>query len=231
MNDRRDALTNAQLNHLLLTMTAMVAVMFAVSAYAWFHLPAHVRIPVHWGIDGRPDRFAGKAKGLLLEPCIAMMVVLVFRIIPIIEPRQRNLLRSFVAYRAVALSVTGFMLALHILVTGNLLGLFHVSMTAIAGIGVSILLMALGNYMGKVRSNFLFGIRTPWTLSSNLTWDKTHRLGGRLMFLSGLAGLVLCPVLGSAGFRIFIVLVIASAFFSVFYSWLVWRKAPDRRQE
>lgn len=231
MNDQNHNLTSAQLNRLMFIMFAMVAVMFAVSAYAWFHLPAGVRIPVHWGLDGQPNRYAGKAEGLLLPPLVAMSMAVVFRIIPIIEPRQRNLLRSYVAYRAVGLSVAGFILALHLLVTARLLGLIHVGMTMIAGVGMGILFMALGNYMGKVRSNFLFGIRTPWTLTSNIAWDKTHRLGGRLMFLTGLAGLVLCPWLGTIGFRILMFSVLAIVLFIVFYSWLVWRSAPDRRRD
>ena len=39
--------------------------------------------------------------------------------------------------------------------------------------------------MGQIRSNFMMGIRTPWTLSSDLAWEKTHRLGGWLFMVAG----------------------------------------------
>ena len=230
MNDDNHALTNGQLNRLLLITMAMVAVMFAASAYAWFKLPAGVSIPVHWGIDGRPNRFAGKTQGLLIMPFVVLGMAMLFRIIPVIEPRQRNLLRSFVAYRAVVLSVSGFMLVLHIAIIGNLLGIFSLDVASIAGLSMSVLFMAMGNYLSKVRSNFMFGIRTPWTLSSNIAWARTHRLGGRLIFAVGVVGLVLCPLLGPSGFRIFLSLGIATALFTVVYSWLVWRNAPDRQR-
>jgi uncharacterized membrane protein len=38
----------------------------------------------------------------------------------------------------------------------------------------------IGNVLGKLRSNFFVGIRTPWTLSSEHVWDQTHRWAGRL---------------------------------------------------
>lgn len=230
MSEQHHNITRTQLNWLLVAMLAMVAVMFAISAYAWFTLPAGIRVPVHWNFQGQPNRYTDKTHALLIMPCVAFGVALIFRIIPVIEPRQRNLLRSFVAYRAVALALTAFFLALHAVMAGNLLHLFDMRMNSIIGILVSVLLLPLGNYMGKVRSNFMFGIRTPWTLTSNVAWDKTHRLGGRLLFLVGLAGIVVNLVTPVMGLRITLALLFASLMFMVLYSWLVWRTAPDRQR-
>jgi len=36
----------------------------------------------------------------------------------------------------------------------------------------------LSNYMGKIRRNPHLGIKLPWTLKSDIVWNKTHRLGG-----------------------------------------------------
>ena len=63
---------------------------------------------------------------------------------------------------------------------------------------VGLVLMVVGNYLGKVRSNFFFGIRTPWTLSSELSWNRTHRLAGRLLVALGLVT-VATPVFPWAG--------------------------------
>ena len=52
---------------------------------------------------------------------------------------------------------------------------------------VGSLFVFIGNLMGKVKPNFLLGIRTPWTLSDPDVWNRTHRLGGGLFFLTGLA--------------------------------------------
>ena len=48
------------------------------------------------------------------------------------------------------------------------------------------MLIVVSNYLGKIHSNYMIGIRTPWTLSSELSWNKTHRLDGKLFFLQGI---------------------------------------------
>ena len=55
---------------------------------------------------------------------------------------------------------------------------------------ISILLILLGNMMGKIKHNYFFGIRTPWTLADPDVWNRTHALGGKLWFA---LGIVLLP--------------------------------------
>ncbi|TFW31670.1 SdpI family protein, partial [Pseudomonas putida] len=45
-------------------------------------------------------------------------------------------------------------------------------------------------YLQRVRSNYFMGIRTPWTLSNETVWKKTHRLSGKLLFIGGLLTLI-----------------------------------------
>ncbi|MBD3646495.1 MAG: SdpI family protein [Pseudomonadales bacterium] len=231
MSETREVMSHQVLNRMFLILGAMVLTMFVVSGYAWLQLPADILVPVHWGIDGEPDRYAGKTRGLFLLPFIALLISILIRIIPVIEPRRRNLLRSVVAYRVIGLSLGAFFLVLHLAMVGDLLGLTHVGVSAVVGLLVSALITILGNYLGKVRSNFMFGIRTPWTLSSNLAWDKTHRLGGRLFVASGLIGIGVNLVFPLKGLMIFMVLLSVAVAVTVIYSYVVWRTAPDRRTE
>lgn len=43
----------------------------------------------------------------------------------------------------------------------------------------------MGNFMPKAGSNFAFGIRNMWTLSSETVWKRTHRMAGKLWFARG----------------------------------------------
>jgi uncharacterized membrane protein len=46
----------------------------------------------------------------------------------------------------------------------------------------------------KAKRNWFIGIRTPWTLSSEEVWERTHRIGGKLFKIAGvitLLGIVL----------------------------------------
>jgi uncharacterized membrane protein len=75
------------------------------------------------------------------------------------------------------------------------------------------------------------GIRTPWTLTSDRSWARTHRLGGRLFVLEGLI-LVVAGLLGIGG-PVQVGLIIAGVAIIVgvafVYSYIVWRDDPERR--
>ena len=110
-------------NGMLTVMLMIVAVMFLASGYAWLLLPDDIQVPLHWGIDGQPDRWGDKTEGLLVMPVIALVTVVMFRLVPVIEPRKRNLLQSSNAYVVVGTTVVAFMAALHLLMLGNLMEL------------------------------------------------------------------------------------------------------------
>ena len=40
----------------------------------------------------------------------------------------------------------------------------------------------------KFRSTSSCGLKTPWTLSSETVWTKTHRVAGRMLFAAGIIG-------------------------------------------
>ena len=93
-----------------------------------------------------------------------------------------------------------------------------------------LLMAAIGAIQGKVPPNLALGVRTPWTLSSRLAWDKSNRLAGRLFFWGGLVGLAATPFIPpAAGLRLGISVVLIFAGLAVLESWRVWRRDPDRR--
>jgi uncharacterized membrane protein len=99
------------------------------------------------------------------------------------------------------------------------------------GIATGILLMVMGNYLGKVRSNFSFGIRTPWTLSSEKSWNRSHRLGGWLLFGLGL----LCMLASIAGKPILFLWLLLGGTSRITlvllgYSCFIWKNDHDKRR-
>ena len=48
---------------------------------------------------------------------------------------------------------------------------------------VATLVIVTGNFMGKTRANFFVGVRTPWTLESDHSWEKTNRWARTLLHL------------------------------------------------
>ncbi len=84
--------------------------------------------------------------------------------------------------------------------------------------------------MGKVAPNALVGVRTPWSLTSKLAWEKSNRLAGRLFFWGGLVGVFLAPVAPAPlGMRVLLAAVLLIGAVTVLESWRVWRSDPERR--
>ena len=89
-------------------------------------------------------------------------------------------------------------------------------------------MIALGNVMGKVRPNYFVGIRTPWTLASARSWEKTHRVGGRLFVVAGIA-LALASIIGRPEALVAVgVFGAASIAWLFYYSFAVWRDDTER---
>ena len=215
---------------LILYSAAVVGAMTLLSAWAWTQLPAGAEVPVHWGLDGRIDGYAPKEIGLFLWPILATALAALLAVIPRFEPRRANLERSGKAYGAIWVTVVTLLGGLHVLFVAAALGT-DVDISRVVLIGVGVLFLVIGNYLPKVRPNYLMGIRTPWTLASDLSWARTHRLGGRLFVLEGLVLVVLGlldvgpeMLIAAMIAAIVILLVVVSA-----YSYQVWKADPEKR--
>lgn len=212
----------------LIVSLLIIAAMLALSAYAWPLIPDSARIAVHYGLHGEPNGFAGKFRALTMLPGMAALMTLAFCIIPRIEPRRFNLARSAKLYRV---GWIGGLLIVALSHFGIVLGALHVPLNLAHWLlpAVGILFMALGNYLGKSRSTFSAGIRTPWTLSSDYAWEKTARLVGRTYVLVGAATFISAFFLPVS---IVIGILIAGASIGsvggIVASYVFWRRDPAR---
>lgn len=213
-------------------------IMCGISFWSMNALPTTGEIPIHWNIKGEADGFASPEEArrfVWMMPGITIFISLVLALAAKIDPRRKNIERSRRAYLAVWIGTLIFMtfissLVSYVMVRG------HVDPNIMTGImpsiivgSISVFTIILGNYLPKTRSNWFFGIRTPWTLSSEITWEKTHRLTGRLFMLIGVAGLI-STFIAPKEWQL-IVLVggsLSITAFSLIYSYVVWKDAPDR---
>lgn len=88
---------------------------------------------------------------------------------------------------------------------------------------VAILFLYISLLLKNSKRNWFVGIRTPWTLSSDLVWKKTHKLGSVLFALTAI-------LIFAAGFTsqasIMIVLgsIIGTVLITVVYSFVEYKK-------
>jgi len=200
--------------------------MFVAAALFWSSTPD--RMPVHWDASGQPDRYGGKFAGLLLLPLSTLGVYLLLLLLPRIDPRRANYAQFQNAYLVMRVAILVFLVLTYS---------FVVLSTRGVELGVSVfpllagmLLILIGAFMGRIRTNWFVGIRTPWTLTSELSWRKTHRLGGWLLALVGV-GFVASGLVGSAtAFQMALIFLFVVVLLLFIYSYLVWRADPERSE-
>jgi len=139
-----------------------------------------------------------------------------------IDPKRENYKRFENAYAMSRLAI-GALFSL-ILVLTVLYGLdknINVGKIAMGAIGV--MFIAIGNYMPQVKDNYLFGVRTAWTLSSPEVWRKTHRLSGRMWMVGGLLIFGAAFLSGIWSQALIITALVLAIIIPVLYSWVISR--------
>lgn len=208
---------------------AVLLASLAVSLWAWGQIPDGEQIPIHWGVNGQPNGWAPKPVGLLLVPGMILVIGIVFAAIPYLDPRRDHQERSTTARLWIMGAVLIVMGAVHVAAVLTAVGA-PVDIGRVVVVAVGGLFVVIGNYLGKVRSNWFIGIRTPWTLSSEQSWAKTHRLAGYLFTGAGLLSIVLALVTAPIVFAYGMIgAAAAAAIVPVVYSYFAWRSDPDRR--
>jgi uncharacterized membrane protein len=199
----------------------IVLVALALSCAAYPFLPD--TIAVHWNAAGHADGFQHKAFGFLF-PLLMLLLNVVLSALPNLSPFGHGLEDSAaLAQRRIQLTVMLVMLGVHAYILGTPLGLVGFAPQSLAFAAVGLLFLVIGNYLGKLRQNFFLGIRTPWTLSDEEVWLRTHRFGGKLLVPVGLVVLALAfvPAVGSAWL---LSIVLATALVPCVYSYVVYRR-------
>ena len=210
---------------LAIASSIMILAMLAIAAWLGSVLPADARLPIHWGLNGEADGFAGKWIGLLAPPAMIALVGLLFYFLPALEPRRQGLERSQGLYLWGWASILPIGAAIELAVVASALH-WHLAVDRLIAGAVGIMLVMIGNQLGKSRSMYLVGIRTPWTLASEEVWIRTHRLGGRLMAGGGLLmfATALIGVPGEVMGGVILGVIVFAALVPIVYSWLLWRR-------
>ena len=186
---------------------ATVIAAFVISAIFYPKMPAVMAS--HWNEKGQVDGYMNKSIVMFLMPAIMAGEVLFLYAILLIDPLRKNIRKFRIYYEGFILMMTGFLLALHLFMIAWNLGV-RFSMNIFMPLIMGILFFIMGAILPHLKPNWFFGIRTPWTLSNETVWNKTHQIGGILFKLSAVLVLfgamwpqyaiffVLVPVLSAA---------------------------------
>lgn len=142
---------------------------------------------------------------------------------PIIDPRPDSYKKFKGVYETFRLVMVVFFVILYVVTTLFALG-YPLSMGKIVRFAVGVLLVFVGNYFGKIRHNYTFGIKTPWTLASEEVWNKTHRVSGPLWVIAGLVWMLSIFIGEKLSFAISMGALFFVSFYGFIYSYILFQK-------
>lgn len=200
----------------------LAATVFAVSSYS--RLPE--RVASHWDMNGAVNGTMSRFWLVLLMPVLALVLAASLTIAPKLDPKRRNFPLHAGAYWVVTNAVLLFLALVHVLVIGYNLG-WPIQLQVVMMPGLGLLFIVIGNVLTRVRPNWIFGIRTPWTLSSEVSWRETHRIGGYGFVVAGVAVVIASIVAPAIAIYVMIIGVSIATLLAVVWSYVAWKHDPN----
>jgi uncharacterized membrane protein len=206
------------------TMIVLVLIIGATIAglLLWNQLPE--QMASHWNVNDEVDGYMSRFWGVFMMPLMTLGMFLLFLLIPAIDPLKANIAKFRGVFNLFITFMIGFMIYIHALTLIWNLGYtgFGLSKAMLPAMGL--LFILVGYLMRQSKRNWFIGIRTPWTLSSDYVWDKTHQLGAILFVASGVLAFIGGFFGGMLAFWLFFVPLMASAIFLVVYSYVLYQR-------
>lgn len=198
----------------------LVFLTFAAGAILYPQMPKYMA--THWNISGEADSYSEKFWGVFLLPTLSLAVYFIMAIIPLIDPLKENIKTFRRYYDGFIVLMMLFFSYLQALVLAWNLGYVQNMNIALPPAFAAVFWYA-GVLMEKAKKNWFIGIRTPWTLSSETVWEKTHRLGSMLYKAAAIIALLglLTP---EYSFYFIVAPMLAFSAYLMLYSYLEYRK-------
>jgi uncharacterized membrane protein len=198
----------------------IVLASFAVGIYIYPQMPA--KMASHWNINGDVDGYMSKFWGVFLMPIISLVLLLLFTIIPKIDPLKANVDKFRKYFDGFIILIILFLFFIYLLTIYWNFG-HKFDMNRIMPPALGILFYYCGILIEKAKRNWFIGIKTPWTMSSESVWDKTHKIGGKLFKIAGIIAFfgIIFP---NYSFFLILLPVIAFSIYLFAYSYFEYKK-------
>jgi len=155
---------------------------FIAAIYLYPQMPDEMAS--HWNFKGEVDDYLPKFWGLFLMPIISLGLFLLFLLIPKIDPLKANIEKFRKYFDGFIVLIIVFLFYIYFLsIAWNLGKRFDMGQMMVPALGI--LFYYCGILVENAKRNWFIGIRTPWTLSNEKVWERTHKIGGKLFKISG----------------------------------------------
>jgi len=199
----------------------LIVFYFILGFVLYPYLPEN--IPSHWNIAGEVDRYASKLFHVTFIPSLTLGIYLFMSLAPLMDPKPENYKKFIGVFEKFRVFIVLFLGILHTSTLLFAMG-YPVSVTKVLRVVLGAMLIFMGNYFGKVRHNFTFGIKNPWTLASEEVWNKTHRASGPLWIMAGIVWILSIFLADRIAFWVSMGALIVVSSYGMVYSYIVFRR-------
>lgn len=205
--------------HTLIVGFLLAAMVFVINLILYPQLPD--LIPIHWGLKGEVDGYAPKSVVLFMGPGLVLLMAGLTGLLPRLSPKKFSIKPFEHSFNYVMLLVMAEFAFLHLM---SLIAALFPQMDSGRYVvaGICVFLALIGNMMGKIRRNYWMGVKTPWTLASDVVWNNTHRKAAWLFVFFGFLGAVLA-VMGVPTYYV-LLLILPPIFIPIFISYFEYKK-------
>jgi uncharacterized membrane protein len=151
----------------------------------WNSLPE--KIPVHFGLDGTPDKYGQRSQVFFIPATCTVVSVLVYLLLTNIyklDPKRWASKQPGI-FLKIAMVVVVFICCMSIIML-NWTASQHTIGLNLVLVMMGLLFAYMGNVMHSIKPNYIAGFRLPWTLESEENWRATHLLGSKIWFAGGI---------------------------------------------
>ena len=203
----------------------LILAMLLAGVVLWNQVPA--QMASHWNAQDQVDGTTSRFWGLFMLPLMSLGLALLLLAIPSIDPLKKNISQFRGYFNAFIVLFLVFMAYVHALTLLWNLGHTNFKFSSALLPAMGLLFIFVGFMIRNAKRNFFIGIRTPWTLSSDTVWQRTHRLGSWLFIAAGVITL-LCAFVPAQAFVVMMTSILAAALIPIIYSYLLWRREEHK---
>ncbi|MFA5894929.1 MAG: SdpI family protein [Candidatus Shapirobacteria bacterium] len=180
----------------------------------------------HWGISGEVDGYMPRMTALFLMPFISLAMYVLFLFLPKLEPYQKNFKQFEGHYDNFMIVIFSFLFYIYLLTLAWNFGVVF-NLTQFMSPGLSFLFFYTAILLQNTKMNWFVGIRTPWTMSDPVVWQKTHKLGATMFKMVAILTLI-GMIFPSVTFYVFFIPLLVSIAVIYFYSYWEYTKISKR---
>ncbi len=197
-----------------------VILSFLTAFFVWPNMPN--LLASHWGINNEVNGYMTKFWGLFFMPILSVVMYILFLFLPKLDPYKKNFSEFQNHYDNFMIAIFGFLFYIYLLTIFWNLN-YQFNLIQFLSPAFSLLFYFTGDLTSHAKMNWFVGIRTPWTMSSPIVWQKTHAIGGKLFKLVGLISLfgVIFPELA---FYLLFIPIVFTVIFVFIYSYILYSR-------